>query len=402
MKQVTLTNRQARQFILLKQGLLDDYIFSGEEGVCKYIKQAGCIQFDPIDVCGKNPELVLQSRVKNFTKESLYKLLYIERRLVDYFDKNMAIFSIEDWKYFSRQRAAHEDHTRSVEQVKEVEDKIIAMIQEKGHVSSKDLNIKEKVDWYWSSTSLARAALETLYFRGDLILHHKKGTIKSYGLAKDYIPEEILQAQDPNKTLEDHWKWRVLRRIGGVGLLWNKPSDAWLGIGGLKAANRNKAFEELIKAEKVTEVHVEGITESLYCLREDAALMSQVLSQREFLPRTELIAPLDNLIWDRKLIKKLFNFDYKWEIYTPEAQRKYGYYVLPVLHGDRFIGRIEIVHNKKEEELVVKNLWLEDFITMSNEIHADLRDCIHRFAIFHNCEEVTILENTFLQGSIKI
>mgnify|MGYP000982290388 FL=1 len=104
MVQVEFTNKQARHFILLKQGLIGDYKFTEEQGICDYIKQAGCIQFDPIDVCGKNSELVLQSRVEGFSKDMLYKLLYIDRKLVDYFDKNMSIFSIDDWKYFSKQR----------------------------------------------------------------------------------------------------------------------------------------------------------------------------------------------------------------------------------------------------------------------------------------------------------
>ena len=95
----TLSNKQARQFILLKQGLIDNYKFSSKQGVIDFIKQAGCIQFDPIDICGKNAELVLQSRVKGFKKIMLYDLLYENRKLVDYFDKNLSIISIDDWKY---------------------------------------------------------------------------------------------------------------------------------------------------------------------------------------------------------------------------------------------------------------------------------------------------------------
>ena len=96
MEPVKLTKKQAREFILLKQGLMGKYKFIQEKGVCEYIKQVGCIQFDPIDVCGKNAELVLQSRVEGFSKEMLYKLLYKDRELVDYFDKNMSIFLVDD------------------------------------------------------------------------------------------------------------------------------------------------------------------------------------------------------------------------------------------------------------------------------------------------------------------
>ena len=131
MKQFKLTNKQSRKFILLKQGLMGDYKFEGEKGVCDYITQAGCIQFDPIDVCGKNAELVLQSRVNGFTKDMLYNLLYTDRKLIDYFDKNMSIFDINDWKYFSRIRADYDQYDRSREQIDEVSGKIKSIIKQR-------------------------------------------------------------------------------------------------------------------------------------------------------------------------------------------------------------------------------------------------------------------------------
>jgi uncharacterized protein YcaQ len=145
-----------------------------------------------------------------------------------------------------------------MEEVDRIAGEILTVIEEKGPVSSKDIGYEEKVDWYWSSTKLARAALETLYFRGDLVVHHKKGTNKYYALSKDYIPKELLEAEDPLPEELEHLKWRVLRRISAVGLLWNKPSDAWLFIWNLKAQERNRVFEELLKEDKITAISVEG------------------------------------------------------------------------------------------------------------------------------------------------
>lgn len=388
MEKVVLTNKQARRFLLLKQGLLGEHRFAYEKGVCDYIKEVGCIQFDPIDVCGKNPELVLQARVKGFSKEMLYKLLYTDRRLIDYFDKNMSIFSIEDWKYFSRQRAEFVKYGRSKEEVNEVIDEIKAIIREKGYVSSKDINFNKQVDWSWNPTSLSRAALETMYFRGDLILHHKKGTFKYYALADEYIPKGILNAEDPCHTQEEYLEWRVLRRIGAVGMLWNRPSDAWLCIDGLKGNNRSNIFKKLLGENKIIEILVEEITDPFYCLSDDKALIDMVLSNNNFEERIEFIAPLDNMLWDRKLIKKIFNFEYKWEIYTPITERKYGYYVLPVLSGESFIGRIEAVIDKKIKQLVVQNFWLEDNITCNEDLKKNINDCISRFSVFNNCKSI--------------
>jgi uncharacterized protein YcaQ len=235
MTRLQISKSQARQFILIKQGLLGDYKFQGKEGVLEFVKQAGCIQYDPIDVCGKNAELVLQSRVKGFTKQMLYDLLYHERRLIDYYDKNLSIIEVNDWKYFERIREAYRQSGRGREEVNDIAEKIKGIIAEKGLVCSKDLDFNEKVDWYWSNTKLSRAALETLYFRGDLIIHHKKGTIKYYALTADYLPSEIITSKEPFEDELEHMKWRVLRRISAVGLLWNKPSDALLFIWNMKA-----------------------------------------------------------------------------------------------------------------------------------------------------------------------
>ena len=97
---LTVTLNQARQFILLKQGLLGDYRFIRKDGAYQFIRQAGCIQFDPVDVCGKNAELTLQSRVKGFRKKMLEDLLYRDRLLVDYSDKELSIWPSEDWPFW--------------------------------------------------------------------------------------------------------------------------------------------------------------------------------------------------------------------------------------------------------------------------------------------------------------
>ena len=100
METVKLTREQARRFLLRRHGLLGGYQFEGKRGILEFVKQVGCIQFDPVNVCGRSPELVLLSRVKGFTKQMLHELLYQDRQLIDYFDKNLSIFATEDWPYF--------------------------------------------------------------------------------------------------------------------------------------------------------------------------------------------------------------------------------------------------------------------------------------------------------------
>jgi Uncharacterized protein conserved in bacteria len=377
--------KQARQFLLIKHGLLGKHKFSGKQGVLDFVRQAGCIQYDPVDVCGRNAELVLQSRVKGFTKAMLNDLLYKDRQLVDYPDKNTSIILSEDLAYFDRERQYAQKRASEHPELIALMDQVHTFIKSNGVVCSDDLKLESDFKWrayiVWSSgKNLFGSVLEQLYGIGDLVIHHKNGTRKYYDLAENHIPSEILNAPNPLPDDNEYKKWRTLRRIGAIGLLWNRPSDAWLCIYDMKTAERNKIFSELIDEGKIIAVNVENINDTLYCLAEDEPLIEYVLSNPKLKPRTEFIAPLDNMMWDRKLIDKLFGFNYKWEIYTPAADLKYGHYVLPILHGDKFVGRIEAVNNRKESILEVKNVWLDT--------DCDITDTIQRFAEFNNCNNI--------------
>ena len=384
MKELNLTLDEAKRFILYKQGLLGEHRFSGKEGVLDFVRQAGCIQFDPIDVCGKNAELVLQSRVSGFTKKMLYELLYEDRKLLDNWDKNLSIIPVENWPNFKRDRDWHFEHERSFDEIQKACEKIKAVITERGAVCSADLGMSEKVDWYWTSTKLSRAALEHMYFRGELAIHHKKKSLKYYDLIERCLPRKVLETADPYPDDFEHKKWRVLERIGALGLLWNRPSDAWLGIGDLKSDMRNQIFDSLLADGKIVPVQVEGIKHKLYCLKDDEQIAEIVKGTGNVngKKRCEFIAALDNMMWDRNLIKAIWNFDYKWEIYTPTAQRKYGYYVLPILYGENLIGRIEMVFDKKTKKLEVKNLWYEDGFKVTKKIESAVESSIKRFEKF--------------------
>ena len=389
---INLTLKQARQFILLKHGLLGEYTFTGKQGALDFIRKAGCIQFDPVDVCGRNADIALHSRVAGYKKEMLDELLYKDRSLVDYFDKNLSIFPVEDWPVFLRYKTsggyAEAYDSRGGDAVKRIEPLIRSLIEERGHISAKEINVDETIEWHWSvMTSLPRAALESMYFRGELIIHHKNGTNKSYAFANDYIPTEIISAAPQFNTEEARLAWHVKRRIGAVGMLWNKASDAWLGLS-LKTSERAAAFGKLLDDGMILEVHVEELRDTLYCRSVDMALIEKVLMNSEQKPRCELIAPLDSFMWDRKLVSALFGFDYTWEIYTPAVKRKYGCYVLPILYGEQFIARVEAVCERKTGTLIVKNIWYEKCAKHTKKLQAAIDDCFKRFAVFNECKTV--------------
>jgi uncharacterized protein YcaQ len=247
---------------------------------------------------------------------------------------------------------------------------------------------------------LSRAVLESLYFSGDLVIHHKERTRKVYDLVNRHLPDIYLQASDPNPTQEDYWEWYVLRRIGAIGLLWNKPSDAWLGISSMKSKERNEAFERLQEKGKVIGLQVEGVLPQLFIRAEDIPLLEKTMSEDYSYPsRAFVLAPLDNMIWDRRLIKELFDFEYRWEVYKPLAERQFGYYVLPVMYNDCFIGRFEPGMDRKNKELVIKNWWWETDFILTAPLIDSLRECFKNFMLFTGAETVR-LEGSFANSEL--
>ena len=396
---ITITKKQAAQFILAKQGLSGSYRFVGKSGAYEYIRQAGCIQYDPVDVCGRNAELTLQSRVKGFSKTMLHELLYEDRKLVDYADKELSIWPSEDWPYFSSYRERSVKLGRTFRGLKPLENKALAYIKENGPVSSDLLPIEGEIFWHssmhWSGnwqkkSQAARSVLEQLYTDGKLVIHHKKGSRKYYDLAERYLPSSVLNAENPCKDEEEFLAWRVLRRIGAAGLLWDKNSTAFLGID-INADKRRRILEHLTAAEKICSVSVEGIKQVFYYLACDDSLMQSVIDgTADLKPRMSFIAPLDPLMWDKSMILALWDFQYSWEIYTPAVKRKYGYYTLPVLFGDRFVGRIEVVPDRKNGVLEVRGLWWEPSVRLTKKMNAALERALKDFARFNDCKSVLL------------
>lgn len=386
---LTITKKQARQFLVSWQGLGKSGRFEGEEGIRTFVKQAGCIQFDPLNVVGRNQDLVLQARIPNFTPSMLNALLYEKRKLLDGWDKNMSIYSSEDWPLFERHRKkALEKYKESNQSISEILPAVREALKKKGPLSSKDLEHKEIVENFWAATTASRAALERMFFWGELIVYNRVGTRKIYDFAHKHIAKEILETTDPNITDEQYFDWNVLRRISSVGLLWAKAGGAWLGILNLKSKERQASIKRLLEAEKIIEVTIESIKFPFYMKTEAKPILEAVLENGNHAKEASILAPLDNMLWDRDMVQQLFDFDYRWEVYKPVSERKYGYYVLPVLLGDRFIGRFDSKMDQKTRALTIHNWWWEPEISLPEKDRNKVKHCFENFKKFLNVESI--------------
>ncbi|MCR5005881.1 MAG: winged helix DNA-binding domain-containing protein, partial [Clostridiales bacterium] len=197
---------------------------------------------------------------------------------------------------------------------------------------------------------------------------------------------------DPCPDEQDYRCWRILRRIGAVGLLWNRGSSAFLGIE-LTNEQRQEAFARLEEQGRIRPVQVEGIRGPLFMLDEDRPLMEKVLAGTvDTKPRLEFLAPLDPMLWDRKLVEAVWGYQYSWEIYTPAAKRRFGYYVLPMLYGEDLVGRIEAAADRKNQVLLVKNIWFEEGVRRTKRLDHAIEMSIKRLARFNDCKEIQYKE----------
>jgi len=378
-----ISKETARQFLVRHQHLDDHSTLCGKEGILKYFKQVGCVQFDPLNVVGRNADLVLQSRIIDYKAEMLESLLYEERSLVDGWDKVMSIYPTEDWPYFHlvRERSgrgaiATLQHRNSAHALDYI-DHVMDTLAKNGAMQPKQIGKSATDSGSWGHRNIYSATMDYLFHIGKLGVSKKLNVIKVYDLIENLMPAHIVNSPPIFETEHDFFRWYVYRRIASVGMLWNKNGGGWYGTLIPDKKTRRHVLDELADEGSVTTIEVEGIADKFYTRSNN---ISSKFDEQPESKTVKFIAPLDNLIWDRDMTAKIFDFKYTWEVYVPAAKRKYGYYVLPVLFGNRFIARFE--PEKSATSLRIKNWWWEHGVVVTDELISSVMQAMERFSAF--------------------
>ncbi|MEN6434343.1 MAG: crosslink repair DNA glycosylase YcaQ family protein [Anaerolineaceae bacterium] len=390
---INLTRSEAR-LLLLRQHFLDvPRSLHGKSGITTLFQRLGCIQYDPVNIIGTNPYLVLQSRVADFTPTLLDEMLYSDRTLWDGFDKVMSIYQAQDWPYFSRCRERMvQSYGNPQRECMRLSENVMQTIRDNGPSSSIDFDHDERTDWHWGPTRLVRATLESLFFMGKLGIHHRTGTRRSFDLVERLLPAELLTLPDPNISMEDYYDWHFLRRIGSMGFADSSAGDKWLGVLYAKTRERQASIKRLMDKGLVDEATIEDLPRNRYLIRTaDLPLLSAPTASNPL--KIAFLPPLDNLLWDRRRLKDLFNFEYTWEVYVPASKRKYGHYTMPVLYGDRFIARFDPILDRKAHQMTIQNWWWEEGIQPGEEMISALQEAFASFAFYLNVEKTLPGEN---------
>ena len=395
--QPPISREVARRFLVLRHLLAPPRSLPAKAGsVMRVFDRFGSIQFDPLDIAGRNHDLVLLSRVAGYRREWTDRLLYEDRTLYETYNKGLSLVPTAELPWYratwDRSRAYH---AATFETHKALVDELLGRIRDGGPLRPGDVATREAIDWSWRPTNQVRAILEGLAASGILGIAGRERNLRIYDLAERLFPAALLEARPPER---DQRKHRLLSRYRAHGLLGTGgQQEIFIGTS-RTASERHDLRQELIKEGALIPVEVEGIKGERFIVATDLDDLDRAKREvskrrppggRE--PGVAFLAALDPLVWDRGLLRTLFDFDYLWEVYVPEPKRKWGYYVLPMLYGDRFVGRIEPRLDRKAKALSILGVWFEPGFAAMDDPHfvPALRDAIEAYRCFVGATKVT-------------
>ncbi len=395
---LTISADHARRFLVSRQLLDPPRSLPAEpESVLRVIERLGSVQFDPVEVPGaRSHDLTFHARIAGYRRDWAERWLYGlpgdpgDRRLIELYNKSLNFLPIDELPYYAlawqRHQVRYENEILRDESA--VADAILARIREEGPLSSsafKEHN--HSVDWWWAPTSVARAVLEALFVSGRLGISRRDGNRRYFDLIERLVPESLLGWRAGE---EDAARHRLFSRYRGVGLLGAQMAgEVALGTG--KAPERARILAGLVEDGTLFPVQIEGLRQPRYVPAEEEPILVAAAEPRLAAPSVTVVAPLDPLMWDRRLVRDLFGFEYLWEIYMPVAKRRHGYYVLPILFGDRLVGRIEPRYQRRDKALRILGIWFEDGFRPMEEPHfvPALADALRAYRSFIGARSVT-------------
>lgn len=359
--------RAARRFLVTRHLLAPPRALPAEPAsVMRVVDRLGSLQFDPLEVAGRNHDLTLLARVAGYRRAWTDALLYRDRVLYETYNKMLSIVPTAELPWYritwdvnhaSHRGGAFDDHAPLVEE-------LLGRIQADGPLSSTDVEPRAAIDWYWRPTNQVRALLEALAEAGLLAIARREGNRRVYDLTERLFPADLLARRPDEREQRRH---KLLSRYRGNGLLGATGDySLWTGTG--KTPYRRELLAQLVDEGVLTPVEVEGFRGPRFVVSDELPVLDAAEAEvaveagglNGHVAGVAFLAPLDPLAWDRDLLLRLWDFDYRWEVYVPAAKRRFGYYVLPLLYGDRIVGRIEPRIDRAAGTLRVLGVWWED------------------------------------------
>lgn len=385
-----IPNADARAIFLDRHALAEPPTgAAGGAALAALIDRIGFVQVDSINTVARAHQMILWSRRQSYRPESLDRLLGQDRALWEHWTHDASILPaalFPHWRHrFARDRARLVDRWTGWQRAgfHEKFDTVLARVADHGPVTSAEVGEGEaRGSGGWWDWHPSKAALEFLWRAGDLSITRREGFRKVYDLTERVIPEPLRRAApDPDESCE-HLCAMALDRLGFATA--GEIAAYWAGVTPDEAkawVTRGLARGDLIEAQ---------VTGADGSLRRHVLRPETLAAPVPAVPgRLRILSPFDPALRDRKRAERLFGFHYRIEVFVPEPQRKYGYYVFPVLEGARIIGRLDAKAQRDAGRLAVRAFWPEPGVAMGRQRQARLLaelDRLARFAGVEGCD----------------
>jgi uncharacterized protein YcaQ len=359
------------------------------------------LQLDPLNVVARSQDIILHSRVLDSRPGYLYKVAYEERKFFDY-GGWLAMYPMSDlpyWRYHMEKRIHDKRIEGFVLNHEELFEYVRAELRKRGPLGNRDLNGNKIGLWNYRGRKDTSLALYDMWLCGELMMHHRVGFDRVYDFRENIAPKEYDYVASDEETEE----FFARKSVAFHGLLREAGMRISLEYYMRRRYDRDGAARKLsgwIESGMLRQVRVEGGRETFLVLGEDVQALESLEKGRvpkgwnpkdaTTLEEVTLLSPLD-IVSARGRAKKLFGFEYTWEVYTPAHKRRWGYYVLPILYGDDLVARLDPKLDRTTMTLEIKGFWHEEDAPVKDADFANaLAKGLSRFARFVGAEKVRI------------
>jgi len=397
---ITISAQTARRFVLGKQGLWPGRRWKGKKGTAQAIRACEAVQLDPLNIFARSQDIVLHSRVLDYRPEYLYEVAYKERQFFDY-GGWLAMYPMQDLPYFRyhmEKRLRDEYVKRFVPEHQNVLEHVRTELRERGPLGNRDFNGRRLAQQSYRGRKETSVALFDMWLCGELMIHHREGFERVYDIRENIAPREFDYVADEKEAEE----FFARKAVSFHGLLREAGLRISLDYDMRRKHSREEAAQKLkgwIDSGVFAQVQVPGLRETFLVLGEDSPMLEslekgkvpKVWKPKETttLEEVTFLSPLD-IVSARGRAKKLFDFEYIWEVYTPVHKRRWGYYVLPILYGDDLVARLDPKLDRKTMTLEIKGFWHEEEAPVKDVDFAEaLGRGLLRFARFLGAKKVT-------------
>jgi uncharacterized protein len=394
----TITQFTARRLFIQRQHLNDLNLAKDAAAILDVVRDLGCLQLDPISAVARSHQLVVRSRVGNYDLAALDQLLWTDRSLFEYWAHMASIVLTEDYPIHAllmrtylrdKQPTAWVQRTRDwLKLNQKLQRHILHELKRYGPLPARAFENPEQTGpgWYssgWTSGRDVSQMLDYLWTTGKIMVAGRSGIQKLWDLSERCLPEWTPREKLSEKEVERRAAQKSLRALGVATSQQINQHFTRKRYPHLKETLHALQAEGLIE-----KIHVEDAQAEWFIHTADVPLLDRIEADDFAFERTTLLSPFDNLICDRARTAKLFNFDFRVEIYTPAHKRKFGYYVLPILHGDRLIGRIDPKLDREHGRLHIHAVHAEKDAPLDRKTARSIRAAIEDLAAFLGATEI--------------